>query len=145
MLRRLPAQIDPQRRTGIARFTLDGNPAVKAGCVLTGSATASGRGVASIPASSVIYGPEGASVFVLRTDNSVRKAKVVLGARQGQLVELIDGPSMGSIIVTSGSSFLAEGEKVTPVRNVPTAPATTPATTTPATPNPANPTPPAPK
>jgi HlyD family secretion protein len=121
VLRRLPAQIDPQRRTGIARFTLDGNPAVKAGVFLSGAATASARGVASIPASSVVYGPDGASIFVLRSDNTVRKARVVLGGRQGQLVELIEGPSMGTIIVTSGSSFLAEGEKVNPIRTVPSA------------------------
>lgn len=133
ILRRLPAQIDPQRRTGIARFTLDGNPSVKAGVFLTGSATASNRGVSAIPASSVVYGPEGASVFVLRSDDTVRKASVVLGGRQGQLVEVINGPPLGSIIVTSGSSFLAEGEKVNPIRVVPTA--------TPATPNPTAPTP----
>ena len=121
VLRRLPAQIDPTRRTGIARFTLDGNPSVKAGVFLTGAATASNRGVNAIPASSVIYGPEGASVFVLRSDNTVRKASVVLGGRQGQLVEIISGPQLGSIIVTSVSSFLAEGEKVNPIRVVPTA------------------------
>lgn len=133
VLRRLPAQIDPTRRTGIARFTLDGNPSVKAGVFLTGTATASSRGVASIPASAVTYGPEGASVFVLRTDNSVRKARVILGTRQAQLVEIIDGPPMGAIIVTSGSSFLSEGEKVNPIRTIPTA-ATLPKATPPATP-----------
>jgi HlyD family secretion protein len=126
VLRRLPAQIDPQRRTGIARFTLDGNPSVKAGVFLTGAATASSRGVAAIPASSVVYGPDGAAVFVLRSDDTVRKARVVLGGRQGQLVEIIDGPQMGAMIVTSGSSFLSEGEKVNPVRVVPTAPPATP-------------------
>jgi HlyD family secretion protein len=126
VLRRLPAQIDPQRRTGIARFTLDGNPSVKAGVFLTGAATASSRGVSAIPASSVVYGPEGASVFVLRSDDTVRKAPVVLGGRQGQLVEIINGPQLGAIIVTSGSSFLAEGEKVNPKPVVPTAPTATP-------------------
>ena len=134
VLRRLPAQIDPTRRTGIARFTLDGNPSVKAGVFLTGAATASNRGVNAIPASSVIYGPEGASVFVLRSDNTVRKASVVLGGRQGQLVEIISGPQLGSIIVTSGSSFLAEGEKVNPIRVVPTAQPATSKTVAPPTP-----------
>jgi HlyD family secretion protein len=130
VLRRLPAQIDPTRRTGIARFTLDGNPSVKAGVFLTGSATASGRGVAAIPASSLVYGPEGASIFVLRSDDTVRKAPVVLGGRQGPLVELVNGPTLGTMIVTSGSSFLAEGEKVNPVRgaaNAAAAPAAKPA------------------
>jgi HlyD family secretion protein len=137
VLRRLPAQIDPQRRTGIARFTLDGNPSVKAGVFLTGSATSTNRGVAAIPASAVTYGPDGASVFVLRSDDTVRKARVVLGNRQGQLVEIIDGPAIGSIIVSSGSSFLSEGVKVNPLRVVPTAPAvkSTPAAPPPAAPS----------
>jgi HlyD family secretion protein len=136
VLRRLPAQIDPTRRTGIARFTLDGNASVKAGVFLTGAATSTVRGVSAIPASSVVYGPDGASVFVLRSDDTVRKASVVLGGRQGQLVEVISGPPLGTIIVTSGSSFLAEGEKVNPVRVVPTAPATTPSVVTPTPPSP---------
>jgi HlyD family secretion protein len=139
VLRRLPAQIDPQRRTGIARFTLDGNPSVKAGVFLTGAATAVNRGVAAIPASAVVYGPEGAAVFVLRSDDTVRKASVVLGNRQGQLVEVISGPILGSIIVTSGSSFLAEGEKVKPVRAAPTAAPNAPITPAPAAPTPAVP------
>jgi HlyD family secretion protein len=136
VLRRLPAQIDPQRRTGIARFTLDGNPSVKAGVFLTGAATATSRGVSAIPASSVVYGPDGASVFVLRSDDTVRKASVVLGGRQGQLVEIINGPALGSLIVTSGSSFLSEGEKVNAVRVVPTAPAATPIPAAPPVPAP---------
>jgi multidrug efflux pump subunit AcrA (membrane-fusion protein) len=121
VLRRLPAQIDPTRRTGIARFTLDGNPSVKAGVFLTGSATAANRGVAAVPASAIVYGPEGPSVFVLRADNTVRKARVVLGGRQDQLVEIVSGVPLGSIIVTSGSSLLTAGEKVNPIRVVPQA------------------------
>jgi HlyD family secretion protein len=135
VLRRLPAQIDPQRRTGIARFTLDGNPSVKAGVFLTGAATSTSRGVAAIPASSVVYGPDGAAVFVLRSDDTVRKASVVLGGRQGQMVEIINGPPVGSIIVTSGSSFLSEGEKVNPVRVVPGAPSDNPDPGTPSQPS----------
>jgi HlyD family secretion protein len=145
VLRRLPAQIDAQRRTGIARFTLDGNPSVKAGVFLTGAATATSRGVAAIPASAITYGPEGASVFVLKADETVTKASVVLGGRQGKLVEIISGPPLGAIIVTSGSSFLAEAEKVSPQRVVPSAangatdrPASTPPAT-PAAPPPAVP------
>ncbi len=136
ILRRLPAQIDPTRRTGIARFTLDGNPSVKAGVFLTGAATATNRGVSAIPASAVTYGPEGASVFVLRADDKVRKASVVLGGRQGKMVELINGPQIGAIIVTASASLLAEGEKVNPIRAIPSA--------VPIAPRPATPAPPVP-
>ncbi|GIU67648.1 efflux RND transporter periplasmic adaptor subunit [Candidatus Phycosocius spiralis] len=131
-LRRLPAQIDPQRRTGIARFSLEKNPSVRSGVFLTGAATSAARQALSVPASSLVYGREGASVFVMRPkDNSVTKVKVTLGAREGSAVELISGPSAGSLVVTAGSAFLAEGEKINPVRSTvngspPSQPATPP-------------------
>ncbi|GBF56934.1 multidrug resistance protein MdtA [Candidatus Phycosocius bacilliformis] len=115
-LRRLPAQIDPQRRTGIARFTLAANPAVKSGVFLTGTAISLPREINAVPATAVLYGREGASVFVLRPDQTVTKAKVTLGAREGAMVELIAGPPKGTVVVTAGSAFLAEGEKVNAVR-----------------------------
>jgi HlyD family secretion protein len=124
-LRRLPAQIDPQRRTGLARFTLAPNPAVKSGVFLTGNASSQPRGVAAVPAAALVYGREGASVFVLRNDNSVTKVKVTLGAREGSSVELVSGPPAGSMVVTAGSAFLAEGEKINPIK--PTAKAASPA------------------
>jgi HlyD family secretion protein len=130
-LRRLPAQIDPQRRTGLARFTLAPNPAVKSGVFLTGNASSQPRGVAAVPAAALVYGREGASVFVLRNDNSVTKVKVTLGAREGSLVEVINGPPAGSMVVTAGSAFLAEGEKINPIK--PNAKVATPAQ--PATPS----------
>jgi HlyD family secretion protein len=129
-LRRLPAQIDPQRRTGIARFTLEKNPSVRSGVFLTGAATSSARQTLTIPASALVYGREGASVFVLRPkDNTVTKVKVTIGAREGSAVELISGPAAGSLVVTAGSAFLAEGEKINPIRsNVTSAAPSQPAT-----------------
>jgi HlyD family secretion protein len=125
-LRRLPAQIDPQRRTGIARFTLAANPAVKSGVFLTGTASSPPRAVNTLPATAIIYGREGASVFVLRSDQTVTKVKVTLGAREGSSVELIEGPPKGTVVVTAGSAFLAEGEKVNAIRAT-TAPKAAPA------------------
>lgn len=122
-LRRLPAQIDPQRRTGLARFTLAPNPAVKSGVFLTGNASSQPRSVTAVPATALVYGRDGASVFVLRNDNTVTKVKVALGAREGASVELISGPPAGSMVVTAGSAFLAEGEKINPIKAAAKAPA----------------------
>jgi RND family efflux transporter MFP subunit len=119
-LRRQPAQIDPQRRTGIARFTLEPTRAVTSGVFLTGEATSANRGVLAIPASSLLYGREGASVFVLQNDQTVRRVPVIVGQRQGALVELVSGPAQGALVVTAGGAFLAEGEKVNAIRNDPT-------------------------
>ncbi|WP_085340911.1 efflux RND transporter periplasmic adaptor subunit [Aquidulcibacter paucihalophilus] len=122
-LRRLPAQIDPQRRTGLARFTLAPNPAVKSGVFLTGNASSQPRSVTAVPATALVYGRDGASVFVLRNDNTVTKVKVTLGSREGASVELITGPPAGSLVVTAGSAFLAEGEKINPIKAAAKAPA----------------------
>ncbi len=115
-LRLLPAQIDQQKRTGIAKFTLAPNAAVKSGVFLTGTASAPTRNVTAILASAVIYDAQGSSVFVMRQDNSVIKQKVVLGARQGDLVEIVTGPAVGTWVVTSGASFLADNEKINPTK-----------------------------
>ena len=115
-LRQMPAQIDPTKRTGIAKFTLETSPSVRAGMFLTGEASAQNKMVNAIPSSAILYDSEGSSVFVMRPDGSVTKQKVVLGARQGDLVELITGPPTGSWVVTSGASFLAENEKINPIK-----------------------------
>lgn len=115
-LRRMPAQIDPVKRTGIARFSLENSPSIKAGVFLNGEATAAPRMVSVIPSSAIIYDRLGSSVFVVRPDNSVTKQIVTLGARQGDVVEMLTGPAAGSWVVTAGASFLAENEKINPFR-----------------------------
>lgn len=129
ILRRPPAQVDPTRRTGIARFTLEPSRSVRTGVFLTGEATSTNRGVVALPASALIYGREGASVFVLQRNDTVKRMPVVTGQRQGALVEILNGPSPGMLVVTAGGAFLAEDEKVNPVRSAPraAAPAGSPA------------------
>lgn len=129
-LRRLPAQIDPQKRTGLARFTLAPSAAIKAGVFLNGEATGAARLLSAIPATAIIYDKDGASVFVMKADESVTKQKVTIGGRQGDLVELVTGPAIGSWIVTAGASFLAENEKIAPTKV-----AAAPAPATPAAPS----------
>ena len=125
VLRRLPAQIDPQKRTGIARFTLEPSSSVKAGVFLNGEAKGSPRTASAIPSSAILYDKEGASVFVMRADETVTKQRVTLGGRQGDLVEIVIGPAVGSWVVTAGASFLAENEKIGPVKTAPSVPAKT--------------------
>jgi HlyD family secretion protein len=144
VLRRMPAQIDSQRRTGIARFSLEPAPGVRAGVFLTGEATSANRSVLAVPASALIFDREGASVFVLGARNAVQKVRVTAGQRQGTFVELIDGPQAGAMVVTAGASFLAEGEVIAPKREVPgDGPRTAPAQAAPA-PSKATPAPAAP-
>lgn len=118
-LRRLPAQIDPQRRTGIARFSLQPSAQIQAGMFLTGEASSQPRGVLAIRASALVYDSEGTSVYVVGADNRVRKVRVTVGQREGVYAELIDGPVAGTLVVTAGASFLAENERINPKREEP--------------------------
>jgi HlyD family secretion protein len=118
-LRQMPAQIDPQKRTGIAKFTLQPNPSVRAGVFLTGGASSGVRNINAMPSSAIIYDAQGASVFAVKPDNTVTKQKLTLGVRQGDIVEVISGPAVGQWVVTSGASFLAEGEKINPNKEAP--------------------------
>ena len=111
-LRLAPAQIDPTKRTGIAKFVLENSPSIRAGMFLTGDATSNQRIVNAVPSSAILYDRDGTSVYIMRPDKSVAKQKVVLGERQGDLVELVQAPPKGTYVVTSGASFLAENEKI---------------------------------
>lgn len=115
-LRQMPAKIDDQKRTGIAKFAIEATGSIKSGVFVTGEAISGNKMVASIPATSVIYNNEGASVYVVGSDNKVMKQKVTLGSRQGNYVELIEGPAIGSWIVSSGGSFLSNGEVINPIK-----------------------------
>jgi HlyD family secretion protein len=118
-LRRLPAQIDPQRRTGLARFSLEPTSQVQAGMFLTGEAFTPPRGVLAVPASALVYDADGTSVYVVGSNNRVSKVQVRVGQRQGAFAELIEGPAAGTLVVTAGASFLSENELINPKREAP--------------------------
>ncbi|MCU0881532.1 MAG: efflux RND transporter periplasmic adaptor subunit [Hyphomonadaceae bacterium] len=140
-LRRMPAQIDPQRRTGLARFSLQPTPQVQAGMFLTGEASSQPRGVMAVPASALVYDSEGTSVYVVGANNRVNRVRVQVGQREGAFAELVDGPPAGTLVVTAGASFLSQNELINPKREEPASSGTAPATpaTTPAAPAPAAP------
>ncbi|HUO22360.1 MAG TPA: efflux RND transporter periplasmic adaptor subunit [Caulobacteraceae bacterium] len=68
-----------------------------------------------VPDRAVIYGADGASVLVVGPGNRVRRVAVKTGARAKGLVALLDGPPAGSRVLTTGSSFVLEGDEVAPV------------------------------
>src|SRR5262249_2468932 len=75
--------------------------------------TASGRGLA-VPASAILYGPDGASVQVVRA-NRVETRKVKTGLASGPLIEVREGLSEGETVVSRSGTFLRDGDAVRPV------------------------------
>ena len=69
----------------------------------------------AVPETAVRYDANGASVMVLQPNNRVRQVAVRTGMRGSGLVQLTDGPPVGSKVVANAASFLLYGDLVRPV------------------------------
>ena len=111
-VRLVSPQIDAQSKLGYVRITLPVRPDVRAGgfgrAVFT---DASGLALA-VPETAVRYDADGASVMVVQADERVKRVPVRTGMRGGGLVQLVEGPPVGSRVVQSAASFLMDGDKI---------------------------------
>ncbi len=113
-VRLVSPEVDKSTRLGRVRIFLGDNPALRVGAFARGSIkTARGRGLA-VPASAILYGPEGASVQVVRA-NRVETCKVKTGLVAGALTEVREGLSEGDVVVARSGTFLRDGDAVRPV------------------------------
>ena len=113
-VRLISPQIDPKTKLGEVRVTLPVRADFRAGgfgravfADVTGS-------VLAVPESAVRYDASGASVMVVGADNRVRRAPVQTGQRGSGVVEIIRGPSAGTVIVQNAAAFLLDGDLVKP-------------------------------
>ena len=114
-LSRLPASVDERTRTGQALFDLPRGTAVRAGMHLRGEVALNSRTAIAAPQSSILYSGGQAYVFVIGGDNIVRRADVVVGLRENDMVEIVSGLDAGLRIAGAGASFLKDGDKIRPI------------------------------
>ena len=76
-------------------------------------ATSSGNGLA-VPASAVLYGPDGPTVQVVRA-NRVETRRIKTGLASGAMVEIREGLEDGDLVVARSGTFLRDGDAVRPV------------------------------
>jgi len=113
-VRLVSPEVDKSTRLGRVRIYLGDNPALRVGAFARGSIeTASGNGLA-VPASAVLYGPDGASVQVVR-GNRVETRRIKPGLASGTLVEVREGLAEGDLVVARSGTFLRDGDAVRPV------------------------------
>jgi RND family efflux transporter MFP subunit len=113
-VRLISPEVDKATRLGRVRIFLGDNAGLRVGTFARGSIqTASGRGLA-VPASAILYGPDGASVQVVRA-NRVETRKVKTGLASGPLIEVREGLSEGETVVSRSGTFLRDGDAVRPV------------------------------
>ena len=67
-----------------------------------------------MPASAVLYGPDGPTVQVVR-GNRVETRRIKTGLAAGALVEVREGLADGDLVVARAGTFLREGDTVRPV------------------------------
>lgn len=113
-LRIVSPEVDRATRLGRVRIFLGDNPALRIGAFATATIeTARSRGLA-VPASAVLYTPEGATVQVV-TDGRVATRRIKLGLAQGSLVEVREGLADGDQVVARAGTFLRDGDAVRPI------------------------------
>ena len=113
-VRLISPEIDKNTRLGRVRISLTSNEPLRIGGFARGTVvTANGRGLA-IPASAILYGPDGAKVQVV-TDGRVSTRRVKTGLRAGGRVEIVEGLKEGEIVIARSGTFLRDGDEVRPV------------------------------
>ena len=113
-VRLVSPEIDKATRLGRVRITLKSDEPLRIGGFGRGTVvTANGHGLA-VPASAVLYGPDGASVQVVN-DHHIKTRRVKTGLRARGLVEIVEGLTAGDVVITRSGTFLREGDEVRPV------------------------------
>ena len=113
-VRLVSPEVDKSTRLGRVRIFLGDNPGLRVGSFARGIiATSNGNGLA-VPASAVLYGPDGPTVQVVRA-NRVETRRIKTGLASGAMVEIREGLEDGDLVVARSGTFLRDGDAVRPV------------------------------
>lgn len=114
-IRRISPEVNQASRLGSIRVELAPSAALRAGNFARGEIELVRRQGIAVPTSAVMY--QGTKAYLQSVeDGTVTTRPVTLGARAGDLVEIASGLSEGEEVVSRAGTFVADGDKVTPVR-----------------------------
>ena len=114
-VRLISPQIDPQTKLGTVRVLLPVSPDVRAGGFGRAVFGDAAGAAPAVPEAAVRYDANGASVMTVGADNRVHRVLVQAGARGSGLVQLVQGPPVGTRVVANAASLLLDGDLVRPV------------------------------
>jgi HlyD family secretion protein len=117
VVRVVSPEVDSTTKLGHVRVTLPVRADLRPGGYGRATFGGSGRRVDAIPESALRFDADGASVMTLSDGNKVHRVPVRTGARASGLVELLDGPSPGTLVLLGGGAFVLDGDTVKPVRS----------------------------
>ncbi len=115
-IRLIAPEIDRRSRLGTIRISLPAAGNARVGNFASAGIEISRREGVSVPASAIIY--RGNEAFVQHVENGlVSTTPVSLGARADGFVEVTQGIGIGDEVVHRAGTFVADGDRVSPVRD----------------------------
>lgn len=114
-VRRVAPSVDPGTRNAIVYVDLPAEAAVRAGMFARGEFELARAPALTVPQAAVVLREGFAYVFRLDGEANparVAQAKVQLGRRVGERVEVVEGLAAEQRIVAAGAAFLADGDAV---------------------------------
>ena len=106
--------IDPTSRLGRVRITLDKPELVRSGMFIDAIVLVVERKTIAVPVTAVGATSDGATVMRVR-EGLVERVPVVIGIRDGGMVEITSGVVPGDLIVTKAAAFVRDGDHINPV------------------------------
>jgi RND family efflux transporter MFP subunit len=118
-VRMVAPTVDPATRNGIVYVDLAPSAEARAGMFARGEFDiGQGQGL-TLPQSAVLLRDGFAYVLLVGADAKVSEAKVTVGRRVGERIEITGGLKADARVVASGGAFLSDGDTVRVVDSVP--------------------------
>ncbi|MFH1660921.1 MAG: secretion protein HlyD [Rhodocyclaceae bacterium] len=117
-VRTVSPSVDPQTRNGLVYVDLPATSAVRAGMFARGEFALAESPALTLPQSAVVLREGFAYVFRMEGEDRVAQAKVALGRRGGERIEVVSGLEPTARVVATGAGFLADGDIVKVVDGV---------------------------
>ena len=111
-VRMVAPTVDPQTRLGIVYVDLPSPGSARAGMFARGEFELGSSSALTLPASAVQLREGFSYVFKVGADSKVTQAKIGVGRRVGDRVEVTSGVEPDARVVASGGGFLAENDTV---------------------------------
>jgi HlyD family secretion protein len=111
-VRMVAPTVDAATRNGLVYVDLPQPGPAKAGMFARGDFETGSSSVLTLPQSAVLLRDGFSYVFKLGADNKVAQAKVSVGRRVGDRIEVTAGVDANTRVVASGAGFLADGDTV---------------------------------
>ncbi len=111
-VRMIAPTVDQQTRLGLVYVDLPVHPELKTGMFAKGKFELGSSEALTLAQQAVIVRDGFSYVFRLGADKRVSQAKVQIGRRSGDRVEVLDGLEPDAEVVTSGVGFLNDGDLV---------------------------------